>query len=568
MKQARLKSKILKVSTLAFISVLLATPPSNADALPDEQFSIITSNNFQSGQELQGLLIEDNYAYSNMVSYLNSVEDPSNYAKSTHDCVNDSNNSCSINLLRKYVAILPPCSMTITIDCIDGISATDSKGKATQGVLVRNMPIQGFTDFPGDSSNNLPTGSTPSLWSIPGVVNGGSTTQYLINFRTEGYAKPGESRFSLSDYSANIFPVSLSATGSYTLPKHLDSTSGFDQINGPQGPLADYCAGFEQQDCALKQAFPSNYTFKLSARLSQSPTGWFQGRLQTPNVELTQAAQGYSLQISALPVKVPVVGVLQKYSSLAPELQTFYANKSQEYWGNAGPNGRLNGLSTPPPNSDDAFSQFAMWSGYINDKASATPTEWNFSTLQTNGQTNECLSDSKNFIGIVTTNSMMFAGGPPSFDSTSGTLNYHVGSPHYSSNGDVFKGTYDLQMNSTVAKCLYGFSNAPIRATVSITDSSGNNDVATTVVGQSNGWLKMAAYGFTFSDPTIHVKMTQESAPQGLSPSKTSSSPVSTTTGNHSALVQQTSKTISCQKGTLRKKFTTKQCPTGFKLTK
>jgi len=568
MKLSRFKSKFAIVPTLALVSLLLAPSPGKADTLPDEQFAIVTTNNYESGQELQGLLIEDNYSYANMVSYLNSVGDQSNYAKSTHDCASDSDNKCAISLLRKYVAILPPCSATITIDCIDGLSATDTSGVTTQGVLVRNMPTQGFTDFPGNPANDLPTGSTPSLWSLPGVVNGGNTTQYLINFRTEGYANPGESKFSLSDYSANIFPVSLSAAGNYSPPKYLDSTSGFDQINGPQGPLADYCASFEAQDCALKQAFPSSYTFKLLVRLSQSPTGWFQGRLQTPSVELTQEARGYSLQVSALPVKVPVVGVLQKFSSLPTQLQSFYANKSQEYWGQAGPNGRLNGLSTPAPNSDDAFSQYAMWSSYINDKASATPTEWNFSTLQTNGQTNSCLQDNKNFIGIVTTNSMMFAGGPPTFDASTGTLNYHVGSPHYSSNGDVFKGTYDLQMNSSVAKCLYGFNNAPVQATVSVTDSSGNSDVATTVVGQSDGWLKMAAYGFTFSDPTIHVKITQASATQSAPSPAASSTPVSSATGSPSVVKKQPPTVLTCQKGSVKKKVTAKQCPSGYKLAK
>jgi threonine synthase len=37
----------------------------------------------------------------------------------------------------------------------------------------------------------------------------------------------------------------------------------------------------------------------------------------------------------------------------------------------------------------------------------------------------------------------------------------------------------------------------------------GDRSIATTVVSEKNGWLKLAAYGFTFSKKTIRAKITK-----------------------------------------------------------
>jgi hypothetical protein len=122
-------------------------------------------------------------------------------------------------------------------------------------------------------------------------------------------------------------------------------------------------------------------------------------------------------------------------------------------------------------------------------------------------------------------------------------LDYKVASPHLNSKGDVFKGTYDLLMASDVARCLYGFTSAPVRASIQIVNADGVNSVATTVVSEKDGWLKLGAYGFTFSSPTLRVKLSQDKA----STKKNS--------------------TISCIKGKVTKKVTglTPKCPKGFK---
>jgi hypothetical protein len=111
-------------------------------------------------------------------------------------------------------------------------------------------------------------------------------------------------------------------------------------------------------------------------------------------------------------------------------------------------------------------------------------------------------------------------------------------------------------MRSDIARCLYGFSSAPIKAEISITSDEGEKKVATTIVNEKNGWLYLSAKGFTFSSPTINVKLSQDK--EVVAPTPT---PVATVT------VAKKKSTISCVKGKTTKKVTgvSPKCPTGYK---
>jgi hypothetical protein len=82
---------------------------------------------------------------------------------------------------------------------------------------------------------------------------------------------------------------------------------------------------------------------------------------------------------------------------------------------------------------------------------------------------------------------------------------------------------------------------------VSVIDDKGEAKSAVTTVNEKDGWLTMRAYGFTFSNPVVNVKITQ--AKDGSSGSSAGSS------------------TITCVKGKLTKKVsgTAPKCPAGYK---
>ena len=244
---------------------------------------------------------------------------------------------------------------------------------------------------------------------------------------------------------------------------------------------------------------------------------------------------------------MPLVGVSAPYSSLPEPLKSYYSGPHSpggaSSWGEPGPTGRRNVLAQPSPDSDYAFEALQNWKDFIKDKANATPSQWKVRSLADSGSAGSCFSNTSKFVGIVSTNSMVYLGGPPQFKTETQSLDYKVASPHYTSKNEVFKGTYDLLMASDVARCLYGFSSAPIKASIQIVNENGENSVATTVISEKDGWLKLGAYGFTFSSPTLKVKLTQDKA------------------------ATKKKSTISCVKGKVTKKVSgvSPKCPSGYR---
>jgi hypothetical protein len=155
------------------------------------------------------------------------------------------------------------------------------------------------------------------------------------------------------------------------------------------------------------------------------------------------------------------------------------------------------------------------------------------------------------------------------------SLIYDVAGAHEGYDGKVFKGSYDLVMSSEVARCLYNFSSAPIKATISVTSSTGEvQNIATELVNEKNGWLTLSAKNFTFSAPTIRIKLSQDApiSKVATAPATTESKqPVATSETKQpvaaKVLKPAAKKMITCTKGKLIKKVsgTNPKCPAGYR---
>jgi len=381
----------------------------------------------------------------------------------------------------------------------------------------------------------------------------------LVRFAVKGSASTAQ-RFHSDSIRAALYPITTQS-GNYHAP-HMNDINhpseacvkdhyrcGFgSELSGNDTQLSAACVSFDIGLCALRQSFPAGYRFKISAILGDSPTGWFHGRFYDPQISLNSENGVTKLSIDASPVKVPVVGTYIKQSAMTPEMKAYYAvHNGMGAFGRLSPNGISNLISSPEPSDPYVFTEFALWSNFFKDKASATQSEWSFRTLDLQGQNTSCFNDKTKLVGVVSTNAMIYSGGAPAFNQAEGSLDYKVGSPHFASNGDVFKGTYDLSLRSDVARCLYNFSSAPVKATISITNETGDANVATTVVSEdkATGWLHMSASNFTFSNPTVKIKLTQDAPVKAALPVKT--------------------KSITCIKGKLTKVVSTATCPAGYK---
>lgn len=558
---------ILRRLTAVIATLTLAgglSVSAGAADIPDEQWSLPTSSIPQTSEN-QGIAIQENLQIAENTSVLGgslgAADDQSQYRY----CASVTDEFCSVAKSMFFDAILPKCLTDNDTNCVAGITAISASGEEKSATYVRNIPESGFTDFPASPSRNLPQGSSPSLWKIPGVINGGGTDEYLVNFTLRGGVSNQQDKFSFKSYSSFISPVTVKP-GRYGRFQKKDSR-GKDPVTCLQlalacGPEMLYrsiddvklCASVEEGACAAKQSFPAGYRFKLKVRLSTSPTGWIHGRIKTPEVKIDKTSSGVELSIAGEPVVVPVIGVTAPYASLPENMRSFYKGQSGLSYGEQGLTGRRNQLSMPAPDRPGTFNEYALWNDYVKDKANASPGFWTVRSLDVLSGSAQCFKDTSKFIGVVTTNAMMYSGGPPAFNKEQGTLEYKVGSPHLTSKGEVFKGSYDLQVSSEVARCLYNFTSAPIQASISIVNESGENSIATTVVNEKDGWLRLAAYGFTFSSPIVKVTLTQEAQKQVDVPKATVTVPAKKTS-------------ITCVKGKTSKKITAMnpKCPTGYK---
>ena len=489
-----------------------------------------------------------------------------------------------------YFAQIPVCQLDSDVNCIESIGAMDSSGTNFPGTFQRYYPRKAQNAFAPDPVNHLPEGATGSLFTIPGVA-GPAGNLYYTSLVMSGQGRiSGKTDVSLQTISAQITPVQIQAA-QYNKPNCAEASgicnSGWVKMQestgfryGESGSLGIGCAAnaVDEDTCAAKEAFPTGYKFYLKARLSLAPNGWLHGRMSDPNISLTQANGITELQVTASPVAVPVIFKSYLWRDMPPELQSIYDPTTGRLKGFArSEGGFFSSIQTADPNvrawtvgpapyEETAFTEINAWLPHVNNTATAIPHYWSFRSLTPRElqSANQCFTNQSQLNGIVTTNATVYSPGPPSFDKEAGNLNYKVAAPHFTNTGDLFTGTYDLVMRSTVARCIYGFSSAPVKASISVLSATGAPEVATTVVGEKDGWLHLSANGFEFSAPTIAVSLSQDAPVVAPAPVAVQPSPAA------KVVIPQKKTSILCTKGKLSKTISgiAPKCPAGYKAKK
>jgi hypothetical protein len=388
--------------------------------------------------------------------------------------------------------VLPPCSAEILEWCIDGlslyqkgnISIVDSARliRSTAGPIVKKR-----------ADLDLPQGGTTSLWQVDGLTNKGKTKTYAVYAMIKGGKPSGAGKFNFHDFTAMVFPYSERSGNSYQEGTLTNITDNQGRPNVSIGGGNSECAWTEKSKCGYIEDFADNTRAKLSIRIGNSLSGWLMGRMSDPIIEVKQlTATQNLLTVDSEPVAIPKFQKKIATSAATPEL---LAVDPQVKFG-----GMHNQLASA------SLSTFLAWSKVVDDRANGLETVWSISTT-TNGSGSQCLQDRTKLLGLVSTNAMVYEGTAPSY--VDGSLQYKVAGLHSNADGTPFEGKYDLLMRSDVARCIYGLPNLPISAEISITSTDGTSKVATTVMNESSGWLRLGAYGFTFSNPTIKVKLGQ-----------------------------------------------------------
>ena len=397
-----------------------------------------------------------------------------------------------------------------------------------------------------------------ALWQIPGVINSAGKDTYFVSSQfmlAQPEKKAGEPisarKIFLSELKTGISPVE-EIPGQYRLIQPRDNgTARASWVNwGDTGnwylPDGSRCVGTDVNVCEAVREFPAGYRFGVSLRMGTKLSGWYHGRLALPDVTIKNWKTGQEISVEAEPVRVPTLNFSVPNAEIPQKVRDIVF--TDRYFGKSGDGireARINDGSSSAVMVDLA----AAFAPAYKDKATSTNTTWAFKAMnygQNSSDVQKCSDNTGNVAGLVTTNALTYLPGPPTFDKESQSLTYKVASPHYEANGSLASGSYDLSMRSDIARCLYGFSSAPIKAEISITSDEGEKKVATTIVNEKNGWLYLSAKGFTFSSPTINVKLSQEKVVAPVASKKV---------------------TISCVKGKTTKKVTavSPKCPAGYK---
>ena len=528
-----------------------------------------------------------------------------------HICKSLQDPSCAKSQVFQYAATFDRCSASLTMDCVSGIEATSSSGKKLDVNYVKSFTSVGATPFEGSPTKGLPSGGSAQIVDIPDAPHAGGNL-YLVSVHSNGSYAVGKEKAAASGFFVRISAIKL--TPGY--PAETD-VKGLVDVNDtpraglklgksilPNDALPNSCLVYSSAEnaCAAPYPMPLDMNFKVSLKTSIYIQGWFHGRVSKASSTFSLDKDNYaSISLSGNAVIVPTFAVWYKKSELPASIAAYYAQSKapltgRSYGGDFGENAASTSafsvLRQPHDFVQTEIDELNVWMEASNGKASSSPTRWIFESIDLSGgqadpgravdnknqpaggqqppaggqqgggqrvdPTVSCYkSNGGKFLGVVSTNATQYIAGPPSYDLTTETLDYKVAAPHYLTNGTIFQGTYNLEINETLARCIYGFSDAPISATVSVIGVDGENKVATTLVSTSGGFLRLSASGFTFSSPTIKVKLTQGGASTG-----SAAKPAAPAKSAPIAVV----KSITCVKGKLTKKVngTAPKCPTGY----
>jgi hypothetical protein len=339
--------------------------------------------------------------------------------------------------------------------------------------------------------------------------------------------------------------------------------------------------------CVDSANFTGKENLAVTLRMNKDLTGWIFGRMQNSEFAVTSLDAAYNkIRIGGDVTFVPELAAKVAKSEISKD------SKLEKYLRDFFTVGRV-GVSVPNPGSGSFndggvggntsttyagfleaqtttrllsvnFEKFALFSAFEDHLKPYSPAAsnngrnilrqtnsifWNFGANSYLG-TNKCSADKTKLHGMVVTNAPIFENGPPEFKD--GSLNYRVAGIHKNIDGSEFKGRYTYIVQSDTARCYYGFSKAPIEARVEVVSASNSSQVATVLVSEKDGFIKLQADNFTFSSPTIKVKFTQDSA-----------QPAATTT----KAAPKKSSTITCINGKTSKKISgiNPRCPAGYK---
>jgi hypothetical protein len=519
----------------------------------------------------------------------------------TIGCSSIEDQNCAKTSNLSVTLILPPCSVNAlpTDVCIKSLRTGDSSGVLQPAILQYEANTN---KFPKDEKHLVSAGGSVSVWRGASLNSGALdysvavTLRMIIPSDSQGFY----GKKIITGYSAQVIPIKIK-TGNY-YPIYWKSHGAAGSSPEPQLPagVTSYdpwvleCIFTDLGRCAIPDTFDAGQRIELSIQMDNDVTGWIFGRMKDTKASAVPLAKNTTLlTIEGTSINVPSGLSWVPLSEIknSPALQELdwnqYVSGNKNLSAASNPNAVLvrnsnhsdlfqfppvaippekgGGVHNPDPSLNGTGMLQAIEPWLKTEKVVPTwrfqgmnpKSFWGIDQTIANRVWSCTVNDKTKIHGVMTTNAMAYSWSPPAL--IDGFLTYKVAGAHTDIDGSVYKGSYDLSMNLDSAKCIYGFTDAPIMASISVTSSGGaSQDIATESVTKQNGWMSLSAKNFTFSSPTIKIKLTQEKLKEVAPSPSASAIPVTK---------KVAVKTLTCVKGKTIKtiKGVNPKCPTGYK---
>lgn len=464
------------------------------------------------------------------------------------------------------------CATATNAVCVESLTLIKPDKSEIVAKPVQKFPKEQkeFSGTIDSSGRGFAPGLASWIWRIEGD-GGGAENDYLVGGVVVSVARPAGRGWSTPELSQFFFELNPIFRESSNLIKQPGMKMQKNPINGAAEAMPENaesgCLANDTGVCLHRRAFPAGARYKVVLQIPRTITGWLNGRLTSPIVTSTPMSGAFDrITVEAGASENIFAGKWLKKSDI-PQLK-FPTEQSgrpyQQIFSGTG------GMMVEDPGRDGALDAYNVWSPLLGDYAFAINETWTLSNaLVANPEERRC--PSRGVVGVVATNASAYSATAPVYNKDTGTLDYRVAAPHYGPYKDGKSesknlGTYGLSMAASQVKCIYGMDKLPSSASISITSSDGKENVSTVELKNAGDWVYLEAKNFTFSAPTLKIKLNQTNQSSSTAPATdNSATPSSQVAAPKKAAAPRI--TISCVKGKLTKKVsgTAPKCPAGFK---
>lgn len=456
------------------------------------------------------------------------------------------------------------CAANPNTACVESFSLTTSDGKEVIAKPLSKFPkdAKEFDGKVNSDGSGYAAGLASWIWRAEGDGSGSDHDYLLTGYVQSGGQNRNQSWNDLHviQFFFEVIPIVRESSSLVKAPeKILQKRVGKSYSEVMSTNYESACLANDTGVCLHRRDFPSKARLKVTLQLPKFISGWLNGRLNKPSVTSTAfSSTSDRIVVEAGAEQNIFAGNWMKKSSL-PKL-TFKTDAAARMF--MGLTNGDNPMSLRDSGEDGALDAYETWSPYLGEKAFAINETWTLSNARVDNPSS-CVKKGAGVQGVVATNASAYEATAPTYDKDTGTLNYRVAAPHFAPDGKTENiGTYGLSMSTSLIKCLYGVDQLPSSASIAITSSDGKERVSTVALQQVGNWVHLSAENFTFSSPTLKIKLNQSSAP-----ASNADASVQKTATSAPAKASAPKLTITCVKGKLTQKVsgTAPKCPAGFK---